>query len=183
MMAENKTEEKGSKKYLAGLALAAIGIVFGDLGTSPLYTFQDSFKLTGGIDPHNPADVLGILSLIFWTLILLLSFKYLGYILRADNGGEGGIIALSALLLPSKDNESKFRGWLVVLGLIGASLWFGDSLVTPAITVVSAIGGLSVASIQLSQTWVIVITIGVLIGLFYFQSYGSGGLGMIFGRL
>ncbi|HYW33931.1 MAG TPA: KUP/HAK/KT family potassium transporter, partial [Balneolaceae bacterium] len=181
MSEENSTKNR-STKYLAELSLAAIGIVFGDIGTSPLYAFQDSFKISSGISTA-PANILGILSLIFWSLILVISFKYLGFVLRADNGGEGGIIALAALLSPHSETKKRAFGWLVVVGLIGASLWFGDCLVTPAISVVSAIGGLSVASIHLSQDLVILITIVILIGLFYFQSFGSGGLGKVFGPL
>ncbi len=182
-MAEKNSKENKSKKYLAGLSIVALGVVFGDLGTSPLYSFQDSFKLSSHLKPTQ-ANVLGVLSIIFWlTLIFVVTFKYLTFILRADNNGEGGVIALTALLLPHGDKKSKLRGWLVIAGLFAATMWMGDSLVTPAITVVSSIGGLSVASIHLSQSLVVIITVVILLGLFYLQSHGSGGLGKIFGPI
>jgi KUP system potassium uptake protein len=183
-MAKSNSKENKSKKYLAGLSLVALGVVFGDLGTSPLYSVQGSFNVSTHLDP-TPDNVLGVLSLIFWlTLIFVVSFKYLTFILRADNNGEGGVIALMAQILPHGDKKkSKLRGWLVIAGLFAATMWLGDSLITPAITVVSSIGGLSVASLHLSQQLVIIITVIILLGLFYFQRYGSGKLGKIFGPI
>jgi KUP system potassium uptake protein len=182
-MSEHNSKENSSKKYLAGLSVIALGVVFGDLGTSPLYSLQDSFKLSSHLNP-TPENVLGVLSLIFWmTLVFVVTFKYLTFIVRADNNGEGGVIALTALILPHGGQKRKWLGWLSFAGLFGATMWLGDSLVTPAITVVSSIGGLSVASIHLSQTMVVIITVVILVGLFYFQSYGSGGLGKVFGPI
>jgi KUP system potassium uptake protein len=181
-MAEENSREK-SKKYLTGLTIVALGVVFGDLGTSPLYSMQDSFKVSSNLKP-TPDNVLGVLSLIFWlTLIFVVTFKYLTFILRADNNGEGGVIALTAQILPHGQKKGKIRGWLAIAGLLAATMWLGDSLVTPAITISSSIGGLGVASIHLSQTLVVIITVAVLFGLFYFQSYGSGGLGKVFGPI
>src|SRR5699024_7602588 len=136
---QSEPEDSHSKKYLAGLSLAAIGIVYGDLGTSILYAFRESFHLDYGI-AATPANVLGILSLIFWTLIIVISIKYITFVLRADNNGEGGIVALTALIEP-KDNSKRFRKWMVLAGLFGAALLFGDGMITPAITVLSAIEG------------------------------------------
>jgi KUP system potassium uptake protein len=182
-MAKKDSKENSSKKYLTGLTIVALGVVFGDLGTSPLYSMQDSFKVSSNLKP-TPDNVLGVLSLIFWlTLIFVVTFKYLTFILRADNNGEGGVIALTAQILPHGKKKSKIRGWLAIAGLLAAAMWLGDSLVTPAITISSSIGGLGVASIHLSQTLVVIITVAVLFGLFYFQRYGSGGLGKVFGPI
>jgi KUP system potassium uptake protein len=181
-MSESNSEENKSKKYLAGLSLAAIGIVYGDIGTSPLYAFRESFHDEYGLAVSH-ANVLGILSLIFWALILVITIKYLVFVLRADNDGEGGIIALTALITPSGDGEgSTLRRWLVLAGLFGAALLYGDSMITPAISVLSAIEGLKVAT-PLFEPYVIPITIGILLGLFIFQSQGTAGLGMIFGPI
>ncbi len=182
-MAKKDSKENSSKKYLTGLTIVALGVVFGDLGTSPLYSMQDSFKVSSNLKP-TPDNVLGVLSLIFWlTLIFVVTFKYLTFILRADNNGEGGVIALTAQILPHGKKKSKIRGWLAIAGLLAAAMWLGDSLVTPAITISSSIEGLGVASIHLSQTLVVIITVAVLFGLFYFQRYGSGGLGKVFGPI
>lgn len=167
-----------SKKYLAGLTLAAIGIVYGDIGTSVLYAFRESFHPGYGLSA-SPANVLGILSLIFWTLILVITVKYITFVLRADNDGEGGIVALTALISPKK-NSNRTRYWLVLAGLFGAALLFGDGMITPAISVLSAIEGLKVAT-PIFQPYIIPITVVILIGLFSIQKFGSAGLGKIFG--
>jgi KUP system potassium uptake protein len=182
-MAPKNSKEKPSKKYLAELSIAAIGIVFGDLGTSPLYSFQDSFSKAHGLSV-TPDNILGVLSLIFWTLILLISLKYLIFVFRADNGGEGGSMALIALISPHGDiTKNKLRRWFILGGLLAAAVLFGEFLVTPAITVLSAVGGLGVASIHLSQSIVVWITIVILLGLFSVQRFGSGGLGKVFGPI
>jgi len=172
--------DKNSKKYLAGLSLAAIGIVYGDIGTSPLYAFRESFHAEYGLVTSH-ANVLGILSLIFWALILVITIKYLIFVLRADNNGEGGIIALTALITP-RGNGSKLRRWLILAGLFGAALLYGDSMITPAISVLSAVEGLKIAT-PLFEPYVIPITIGILLGLFIFQSRGTAGLGKVFGPI
>ncbi len=174
--------ESQSKKYLAGLSLAALGIVFGDIGTSPLYAFRESFHAEYGLVP-SPANVLGILSLILWSLILVICIKYLTFILRADNNGEGGIIALTALISPrSEKSSTKFRGWLVLAGLFGAALLYGDSMITPAISVLSAIEGLNVAT-AFFEPYIIPITIGILLALFLVQKRGTAGIGKVFGPI
>jgi KUP system potassium uptake protein len=166
-----------SSSNLLKLALSALGIVFGDIGTSPLYAVRVCFA-----GPHGVAltdqNVFGILSLIFWSLILVISVKYLMIILRADNEGEGGILALMALVLPKK----KSRKYLLILslGLFGAALLYGDGMITPAISVLSAVEGLQIAT-PFFEPYIIPITIIILFILFLFQRKGTGQVGMIFG--
>lgn len=180
----NKEEQKNSKpmgKRLAILSLGAMGVVYGDIGTSPIYAIKESFHSSYGL-AATPANIMGVLSLIFWSLILVISVKYLLLVLRADNKGEGGIIALTALVSPPTE-KTKGRRWLLVLaGLFGAALLYGDSMITPAISVVSAIEGLQVAT-PFFEPYVIPITIGILIALFAVQSKGTAGIGTIFGPI
>ncbi|MBC8144958.1 MAG: potassium transporter Kup [bacterium] len=162
------------------LSLAALGIVYGDIGTSPLYSMRECFH-----GPHaiaaSPANVLGVLSLIFWALIVIVSVKYLIFILRADNRGEGGILALMALASPGAHPRPKTAKWVLVLfGLFGAALLYGDGMITPAISVLSAVEGLKVAT-PFFEPYVIPITIVVLIGLFVVQSKGTAKIGALFG--
>ena len=165
-----------SKEQLAGLAMGAIGVVFGDIGTSPLYALKEVFL--SGLTIDN-IHVLGVLSLIFWSLTMVVTTKYAIFIMRADNKGEGGIIALMALALQgSKDNPKKMT-FIVTFGLLGASLFFGDSIITPAISVLSAIEGLQIIAPPLSH-YVLPITIAVLGGLFILQAKGTGKVGKIF---
>lgn len=181
-MAESDADKnKKHKRYLAGLSLAAIGIVYGDIGTSPLYAFRESFHEEYGLSVI-PANVLGILSLIFWSLILVISIKYLLFVLRADIKGEGGVLVLTALVTPKEGSGSKIRRWLVLGGLFGAALLYGDGMITPAISILSAIEGLKVAT-PIFEPYIIPITIGIILALFYFQSHGTGGLGKIFGPI
>jgi len=168
-------------KALFMLGLTAIGVVYGDIGTSPIYAIRESFHASYGL-PSTPENVLGVLSLIFWSLILVISFKYLVLVLRADNNGEGGIIALTALVSPSSENSSRRRWILVLTGLFGAALLYGDSMITPAISVLSAIEGLEVAT-PVFKPYVIPITIGILISLFAAQSRGTAGVGVVFGPI
>jgi KUP system potassium uptake protein len=162
------------------LALGTLGVVYGDIGTSPLYAFRESFHEHYGI-PVTPANVLGILSLIFWALIIIISIKYLVFVLRADNHGEGGILALTALVTPMRQVERRTRRWLLILlGLFGAALLYGDGMITPAISVLSAVEGLEVAT-PFFQPYIIPITVGILVGLFVFQSRGTAGVARIFG--
>jgi KUP system potassium uptake protein len=153
--------------------------VYGDIGTSPLYAVRESFHPHHGIAP-TPENILGVLSLIFWSLILVISVKYLGFILRADNGGEGGILALAALCTPMGIRERSRRSGLVMLGLFGTALLYGDGAITPAISVLSAVEGLEVAT-PLFQPYIIPITIAILIGLFLSQHYGTARVGKVFG--
>lgn len=167
-------------KRLLILSLTAVGIVYGDIGTSPIYALRESFHESHGIEAVAP-NILGVLSLIFWSLILVISVKYLGFVLRADNRGEGGIIALTALVWPpGQEDTTRRRKVLGLLGLFGAALLYGDSMITPAISVLSAIEGLEVVTPVL-QPYVIPVTIGILLGLFAFQSRGTEGVGAIFG--
>lgn len=182
VMSEKTTDtSKKGKRYLAGLSLAAIGIVYGDIGTSPLYAFRESFHHEYGLATTS-ANVLGILSLIFWSLILIISIKYLIFVLRADIKGEGGVLVLTALVTPKEGNKSKIRRWLVIGGLFGAALLYGDGMITPAISILSAIEGLKVAT-PIFEPYIIPITIGIILALFYFQKHGTGGLGKVFGPI
>ncbi len=166
----------------APLALAALGVVFGDIGTSPLYALKECVSPEHGVPP-SPANVLGVLSLIFWALTFVVSIKYIGFIMRADNDGEGGILALLALV-PSRlrDNARWGTGALAAVVLFGAALLYGDGIITPAISVLSAVEGLEVAAPELSR-FVVPITCAVLVGLFAIQRHGTAGIGRIFGPI
>jgi KUP system potassium uptake protein len=162
------------------LSLAALGVVYGDIGTSPLYALHESLAEEAHLHA-DPRNVLGVLSLIFWSLILVISVKYLIFILRADNRGEGGILALAALVAPSVRKLGKRVSAAIFLaGLFGAALLYGDSMITPAISVLSAVEGLKVAT-PVFDPYVIPITIGILVGLFLFQKRGTAGVGKVFG--
>jgi KUP system potassium uptake protein len=168
---------KGS--YLFTLALGALGIVYGDIGTSPLYALRESFHTSHGLLP-TPANVLGILSLIFWSLILVISVKYLVFIMRADHDGEGGILALTSLVTPMQVKRGGGRWLLILLGLFGTALLYGDGVITPAISVLSAVEGLKMAT-PLFEPYILPITIGILAVLFIAQRFGTGGIGKVFG--
>ncbi|HLL82797.1 MAG TPA: potassium transporter Kup [Longimicrobium sp.] len=168
-----------SGRYFYVLALTALGVVYGDIGTSPLYAIRESFHGHYGIEPTR-ANVLGVLSLIFWALIIVISIKYLVFVMRADNRGEGGMIALTALVAPRKETERGHRWILALAGLFGASLLYGDSMITPAISVMSAVEGLKVAT-PLFEPYIIPITITILVLLFVVQSRGTAGIGKVFG--
>lgn len=165
-----------TKQQMTGLILSAIGVVFGDIGTSPLYALKEVFHNGVSI---NQAHVLGVLSLIFWSLTLVVTIKYAIFIMRADNKGEGGIMALMTLALHgSHDNPGRMR-LIVTLGLLGATLFYGDSIITPAISVMSAVEGLKVIAPPL-ESFVLPITIFVLSALFVMQARGTGAVGKIF---
>ncbi|MGN6119037.1 MAG: potassium transporter Kup [Rhodanobacter sp.] len=166
------------KRRLAALALGAVGVVYGDIGTSPLYTLKEVFGEHGV--PVTPANVLGALSLVFWSLIIVVSIKYVLFIMRADNNGEGGIMALLALAQRSARDVPYLRMGLIVLGLFGAALFYGDGVITPAISVLSAVEGLKVAAPGL-EPWVLPITVGVIIGLLWLQKHGTHRIGAVFG--
>lgn len=161
------------------ITIAALGIVFGDIGTSPLYAVRVCFAGEHGIATTNE-NIFGVLSLIFWSLILVISIKYLVLILNADNEGEGGILALMALVLPKKKNSKYIV--ILTMGLFGAALLYGDGMITPAISVLSAIEGLKIAT-PLFEPYILPITIVILFILFFFQSKGTGSVGMIFGPI
>ncbi|HET7457885.1 MAG TPA: KUP/HAK/KT family potassium transporter, partial [Gemmatimonadaceae bacterium] len=165
---------------LAALSLAALGVVYGDIGTSPIYAMRESLHGVHGVAP-SAANVLGLLSLILWALILVISIKYLVFVMRADNCGEGGMIALTALVAPDAQRERRRRRMVLVLvGLFGASLLYGDGMITPAISVLSAVEGLEVVT-PVFRPYVVPITIAILIGLFVVQSRGTARIGSIFG--
>lgn len=167
------------KSDTAGLALAALGVVYGDIGTSPLYTIKEVFAGAHHPVPVTPDNVLGILSLIFWSLIIVVSIKYVVFIMRADNKGEGGIIALMTLGLRGMEGKRYTQG-LMVLGLFGAALFYGDGVITPAISVLSAVEGLEVAT-PMFKPYVIPVTLAVLVVLFAGQYKGTGRVGLLFG--
>jgi KUP system potassium uptake protein len=160
------------------LTLGALGVVYGDIGTSPLYSVRESF----GEHHHivaTEANVLGLLSLITWSLIMVISVKYLVFVLRADNEGEGGILALTSLATP-KGNPTQRRWALILIGLFGTALLYGDGIITPAISVLSAVEGIEVAQPSISDL-VIPITVGIIIGVFAIQSRGTAAVGKLFG--
>jgi len=172
------TNESETKRRLAALALGAIGVVYGDIGTSPLYTLQTTLS-HDGMRP-TPESIYGVLSLIFWAQILVVSLKYVVFIMRADNKGEGGIMALMALAQRSVREQPKLRWVLAILGIFGASLFYGDGVITPAITTLGAVEGLKVAAPGLEH-WVVPITVVVLIALFAMQRHGTARVGSVFG--
>jgi KUP system potassium uptake protein len=166
-------------RYLFVLSLAALGIVYGDIGTSPLYALRECFHGPHSITP-TPPNILGVLSLIFWSLIIVISIKYLVFVLHADNHGEGGILSLTALATPIKPSGKSERSLLIVMGIFGAALLYGDGVITPAISVLGAMEGLTVAT-PLLNPYVVPITIAILVVLFLFQSRGTAGIGKVFG--
>ncbi|HKW81474.1 MAG TPA: potassium transporter Kup [Casimicrobiaceae bacterium] len=167
-------------RSVAPLVIGAIGVVFGDIGTSPLYTLRQCFNGPHGL-PLTPDNVLGILSVIFWALMIVVTLKYVTLIMRADNRGEGGIMALTALVSRGL-NDRKARWWLVGLGIFGAAMFYGDGMITPAISVLSAVEGLEVVAPAL-KSWVIPATLVILIALFSIQRFGTARVGVLFGPL
>lgn len=165
-----------TQDHVRALALSAVGVVFGDIGTSPLYAVKEVFH--GGL-PTDTAHVLGVLSLIFWALTLVVTTKYAIFIMRADNKGEGGIMALMALALHGSRDRPELKIFIVTIGLLGAALFYGDSMITPAISVLSAVEGLQVVAPRL-DSYVLLITIAVLSVLFIIQAKGTGKVGRMF---
>ena len=159
----------------AMLLVGALGVVFGDIGTSPIYAFRESLRAAGTVE--SQATVLGILSLVFWAVVLVVALKYVVFVMRADNQGEGGTMALISLALPA---AGRLRAVLLVIGLGGASLFFGDAMITPAISVLSAIEGLQIAT-PVFRPYVVPLAAAVLVVLFAIQSRGSGRVGRLFG--
>ncbi|MDP1612933.1 MAG: potassium transporter Kup [Sulfuritalea sp.] len=170
------------KDSTAILALAALGVVYGDIGTSPLYAIKEVFGNAHHPVPITPENVLGILSLVFWSLIVVVSFKYVALILRADNKGEGGIMALMARVLADEGITGRTRQAVILLGLFGAALFYGDGLITPAISVLSAVEGLEVAT-PVFAPYIVPITLGILVALFWIQSHGTAKVGVAFGPI
>jgi len=167
-------------KALAAMALGALGVVYGDIGTSPLYSVQVTFGEQG--IPVSPDNVLGVLSLIFWSLVMVVSLKYVVFIMRADNKGEGGIMALMALAQRGARDNVTLRRVIVVLGLFGASLFYGDGVITPAVSILSAVEGVKVAAPALDR-WVVPITLVIVVALFAVQRSGTARMGAAFGPI
>ncbi len=165
----------------AVMAIAVLGVVYGDIGTSPIYALRECFAGKNPI-PITEANVLGILSLMFWTLLLIISLKYMIFVLRADNRGEGGTFALLALLRPEQDQKRRSRRALILLGVLGASMLYGGAMITPAISVLSAVEGLQLAAPAL-HSYVIPITVAILVLLFAVQRHGTATIGAVFGPL
>ncbi len=170
-------EPRGGSLWL--LALTVLGVVFGDIGTSPLYALQKCFTGHGSVS-YDPGHVLGLLSLIFWSLVLIIAVKYIAYVMRASNENEGGILALMALIEPNRPGNRPKRKWLMFLGVFGAALLYGDGMITPAISVLSAVEGLKVVN-QDFESWIIPIAVVILILLFIFQKQGTTRVGSLFG--
>jgi KUP system potassium uptake protein len=174
----NPSENPGATQTrIKALVLGAIGVVYGDIGTSPLYTIKQTFGVHGA--PPTETNVLGVLSLVFWSLILVVSVKYAGFIMRADNKGEGGIMALTALAQRSVRSSQRGRWWIVMLGLFGAALFFGDGVITPAISVLGAVEGLEVMAPGLHH-FIVPISAVIIVLLFAFQNRGTGKVGAVF---
>src|SRR5271165_1326360 len=170
---------RGGAGVAAAGALAALGIVYGDIGTSPLYAFKQAADSAGSTSPEA---VLGIVSLILWSLILIVSLKYAILIMRADNHGEGGIVAMLALLDVRHAAKGSWRASLLIVGLVGAALLYGDGIITPAISVLSAVEGLKLDAPQLAPV-VVPISIAILFGLFVVQRHGTTVIGNVFGPI
>ncbi|MGJ0040122.1 potassium transporter Kup [Acinetobacter baumannii] len=174
-------QNTAKKATLPATALAALGVVFGDIGTSPLYALKESFHAAHGLG-IQPENVLGILSIIFWCLMLIISIKYVAIVMRADNNGEGGIMALLALNLRKAKIADNKKIYMIAIGFIGASLFFGDGIITPAISVLSAVEGLSIAT-DVFDPFIMPIAIAIIVTLFLVQKHGTAFVGMFFGPI
>ncbi|MFL6711421.1 MAG: KUP/HAK/KT family potassium transporter, partial [Sulfurifustis sp.] len=169
------------RSSMAALSLLALGVVFGDIGTSPLYALKETFNPQYGI-PLTPRNIIGGCSAIFWALMIVVSLKYVTLMMRADNKGEGGILALLALASGAVRNSGPLSLAIMLLGVIGLSLFYGDAVITPAISVLSAIEGLRVGT-SAFQPYVVPLAIAVLVALFMFQRRGTAAVGMLFGPI
>ncbi|MEZ4813587.1 MAG: potassium transporter Kup [Bdellovibrionota bacterium] len=181
MTHENEKSQNSSHQKLMAVCLASLGIVYGDIGTSPLYAFRECFIEEHGL-VLNEASVLGILSLIFWALIAIVSIKYMMFVLNADNHGEGGVLALGELCQAQVDKKRRFKKGILVCSLFGSALLYGDGVITPAISVLSAIEGLNIAT-PIFEHYVVPITILILLALFSAQSKGTAIIGKVLGPI
>jgi KUP system potassium uptake protein len=172
-------DHDGHKKGLGTMMLAAIGVVFGDIGTSPLYALKECFDPQHGI-PFSPEALFGVIAMMIWSLILIVTFKYVLFVMRADNKGEGGVLSLMALALRSFDSKSKSYFFLMILGMLGACMLLGESVITPAISVLSAVEGIEIAAPGLHK-FIIPISLVILVALFMIQKYGTAAVGNLFG--
>ncbi|HLM27898.1 MAG TPA: potassium transporter Kup [Thermoleophilaceae bacterium] len=170
-----------AKAGLAALTLGALGVVFGDIGTSPLYAMKETFSTEHGLKP-DPTAVYGVLSLIFWAITIVVTCKYVLFIMRADNEGEGGVMALISLIRRSRLDTPRAKWLLIAMGAFGAALFYGDGMITPAISVMSAVEGLEVVTPSL-ETFVVPATLVILSTLFFVQRFGTGPLGRFFGPI
>ena len=173
--------KSSGREGLAALTLGAMGVVYGDIGTSPLYTMKEIFSPATGV-PLDAPHLIGAVSVIFWGLMMVVTLKYVLLILRADNRGEGGIMALTALAAHAAGSTPHRRTVLLLTGVFGAALFYGDSVITPAISVLSAVEGLEVVTPVL-KPYVLPISIAVLIGLFAMQRFGTAVVGRLFGPI
>jgi KUP system potassium uptake protein len=176
MRFEDPELEYQTRSGMPALVLAALGVVYGDIGTSPLYAFREALHATGVSGAHH-ANVLGILSLIVWALTIVVTLKYVTFVLKADNRGEGGTLSLMSLAREGLTGRPK---WVLVLGVIGSSLFLGDAIITPAISVLSAVEGIEVVAPALSN-WVVPITLTIIAVLFFVQRFGTSGVASVFG--
>ncbi len=174
-------EEHPTGRRLAVLTLAALGVVYGDIGTSPLYALRECFKPGHALTPE-PDNVYGVLSLIFWALMLVVTVKYVIYVMRADNRGEGGVLAMLALIVGKRTEHRLGRAFLVSLGLFGAALLYGDGAITPSISVLSAMEGLEIVSPKFAAA-VVPLSLSILVGLFLLQRRGTAAVGALFGPI
>ena len=179
-MTDNNQESPG-RHSLSALTLAAIGVVYGDIGTSPLYALKEAFSPAHGI-ALTQNSILGVLSLLFWAMAFVVAIKYVLFVMRADNNGEGGVLALMALSLRPFSSTSRVAGTLMMLGIFGACMFYGDAVITPAISVMSAVEGLEIATPELSHL-VLPLTIVILISLFWIQRHGTALVGKLFGPI
>lgn len=177
----NLTHAQERKQPLPTLALAAIGIVFGDIGTSPLYALKEAFSTSHGIELTD-ASILGVISLLFWAIVIVVAIKYVLFVMRADNNGEGGVLALMTLALRTFSNTGRMSGILMMLGIFGACMFYGDAVITPAMSVLSAVEGLAISTPRLAP-YVLPITIVILIMLFWIQRRGTAVVGRLFGPI
>jgi KUP system potassium uptake protein len=168
-----------AKQRMSALVVGAIGVVYGDIGTSPLYTLREAFHGAHAL-PLTSANVLGVLSVIFWALVIVVTLKYVTLVLRADNHGEGGVLALTALVSRGLEGQPRRRWWLVGFGIFGAAMFYGDGMITPAISVLSAVEGLEVMAPGL-HPYIVPTTIAILVALFAIQRHGTGRVGALFG--
>lgn len=183
LVSEQSTSSQGSHGHQVGmgtLALGALGIVYGDIGTSPIYAFREAFHHQH-LDAANPVYALGVASVVFWALLLIISVKYLLFVMRADNHGEGGILALTAMIMP-KGSASKKLSFAVALGIFGTALLYGDGLITPAISVLSAVEGVKETTTAFDSL-IIPIAVLILAVLFLIQKRGTAGIGRVFGPI
>jgi KUP system potassium uptake protein len=169
----------GTRKRMTPLVIGAIGVVFGDIGTSPLYTLRQCFTGTHQLS-LAPENVLGILSIIFWSLVIVVTLKYVTLIMRADNRGEGGILALTALVSSGLERQKRPRWWLVGLGIFGAAMFYGDGMITPAISVLGAVEGLEIVAPPL-HPYIVPVTLTIIVALFMIQRRGTASVGTLFG--